>query len=71
MMLARTLHSMEVRLSVQDKYNVEIQKQPGKMVWASGCNSWYFNSEGRILRYGQDLRLLFVDKLRIFGLRII
>jgi cation diffusion facilitator CzcD-associated flavoprotein CzcO len=40
---ARYLH---VKQAVQDRYNASIQKRMPKMVWGSGCDSWYLSPGG-------------------------
>ena len=36
---------LSVKQSVQDAYNVMIQKRMKKMVWSTGCNSWYLSDD--------------------------
>lgn len=38
---------MDVKPSLQKEYNARIQKQLSKMVWASGCQSWYQTASGK------------------------
>lgn len=38
---------IEVREAAQRSYNERIMKRLAKTVWATGCNSWYTNAEGR------------------------
>ncbi len=40
------LRWVEVRREVQDRYNVRIQGRMPRMVWGSGCNSWYLSDGG-------------------------
>lgn len=40
---------MEVRADVATRYNVALQAQLSRTVWASGCVSWYLDEEGRNL----------------------
>lgn len=41
------LRWMDVRRSAQDTWNDEVQTKLANTVWASGCNSWYQNQNGR------------------------
>lgn len=38
---------IEVREEAQRRYNEKLMRRLAKTVWATGCNSWYTNSEGR------------------------
>jgi cation diffusion facilitator CzcD-associated flavoprotein CzcO len=40
------LKYVDVKQSVQDRYNEGIQKRMKRMVWNSGCNSWYLSDDG-------------------------
>jgi len=40
------LKYVDVLQSVQDHYNAGIQKRMPRMVWSSGCNSWYLSNDG-------------------------
>jgi cation diffusion facilitator CzcD-associated flavoprotein CzcO len=40
------LRFVEVRQEVQDRYNERIQARMKRMVWSSGCNSWYLSEDG-------------------------
>jgi cation diffusion facilitator CzcD-associated flavoprotein CzcO len=40
------LKYVNVRQDVQDDYNARIQARMPKMVWSSGCNSWYLSGDG-------------------------
>jgi cation diffusion facilitator CzcD-associated flavoprotein CzcO len=40
------LRFVDVKQSVQDRYNARIQGRMKHMVWASGCNSWYLSGDG-------------------------
>jgi cation diffusion facilitator CzcD-associated flavoprotein CzcO len=40
------LRYVDVRQDVQDAYNRGIQKRMKRMVWSSGCNSWYLSDDG-------------------------
>ena len=37
---------VDVRQSVQDRYNAGIQGRMKHMVWSTGCNSWYLSKDG-------------------------
>ena len=37
---------LDVRQSVQDRYNAGIQGRMKHMVWSTGCNSWYLSKDG-------------------------
>ena len=41
------LLSLDVKPSVQARYNRTIQKRLARSVWASGCKSWYLDHTGR------------------------
>jgi cation diffusion facilitator CzcD-associated flavoprotein CzcO len=36
---------LSIRQSVQDAYNAMIQERMKKMVWSTGCNSWYLSDD--------------------------
>ena len=40
------LKYVNIRWDVQDAYNNGIQKRMKRMVWSSGCNSWYLSTDG-------------------------
>jgi len=40
------LRFLDVRQAVQDRYNVMIQRRMKRMVWSSGCHSWYLSPDG-------------------------
>ena len=40
-------HSVDVKRDVQDAYNANLQRRLQKTVWASGCKSWYLDSNGK------------------------
>ncbi|MGH0033655.1 MAG: flavin-containing monooxygenase [Myxococcota bacterium] len=40
------LKYVDVRQEVQDAYNAGLQARMPKMVWSSGCNSWYLSGDG-------------------------
>jgi cation diffusion facilitator CzcD-associated flavoprotein CzcO len=40
------LRWVDVRQDVQDRYNAGIQARMPRMVWSSGCNSWYLSGDG-------------------------
>jgi len=37
---------IEVKQSVQDRYNAGLQRRMKYMSWSSGCHSWYLSSDG-------------------------
>jgi cation diffusion facilitator CzcD-associated flavoprotein CzcO len=39
--------SLDVKAEVQEAYNLDLQAKLQGTVWASGCNSWYINRQGR------------------------
>ena len=39
--------AIEPRADAQRHYNDRLQKRLNKTIWATGCNAWYTNSEGR------------------------
>ncbi len=39
--------SLEVRASEQRLFNERLMDRMGRMVWSSGCQSWYLDQEGR------------------------
>ena len=44
--LDQDLRSLDVRASVQEAYNVAMQKRLARTTWSSGCRSWYLTDEG-------------------------
>lgn len=40
------LRYVDVRQEVQDRYNDGLQRRMKRMVWSSGCNSWYLSKDG-------------------------
>lgn len=46
-MQAQGIRSIEVKKSVQDTFNKEIQQKLQGTVWQSGCKSWYVSEDGR------------------------
>jgi len=38
---------LDLKPDVQRDYNEVLHKDFQKTIWASGCNSWYVNAEGR------------------------
>ncbi len=40
------LRYVDVRQEVQDRYDAGIQARMPRMVWSSGCNSWYLSKDG-------------------------
>ncbi|ATL68419.1 flavin-containing monooxygenase [Nocardia terpenica] len=45
-LLARDLHSLEVRRDRQDRYNARLQRRLAATTWNSGCRSWYLTEDG-------------------------
>ena len=43
----RALQTIEVRAESEEAFNTEIQQRMQGTVWASGCNSWYLDKQGR------------------------
>jgi cation diffusion facilitator CzcD-associated flavoprotein CzcO len=39
--------ALDVKAEVQEAYNLDLQAKLKGTVWASGCNSWYINRQGR------------------------
>jgi len=37
---------VDVRQSVQDRYNASIQGRMKHMVWSTGCHPWYLSKDG-------------------------
>ena len=46
-MKQRALQTVEVREESEEAFNTEIQHRMQGTVWASGCNSWYLDKQGR------------------------
>lgn len=46
-MAERRLKTLEVKQSVQDRFNRGIQKRMKNTSWTSGCNSWYLTDSGK------------------------
>jgi cation diffusion facilitator CzcD-associated flavoprotein CzcO len=40
------LRFVDVRQEVQDRYNAGLQRRMKRMVWSSGCHSWYLSPDG-------------------------
>ncbi|HSJ95675.1 MAG TPA: NAD(P)/FAD-dependent oxidoreductase [Myxococcota bacterium] len=40
------LRFVDVRQAVQDRYNAGLQRRMKRMVWSSGCHSWYLSPDG-------------------------
>jgi hypothetical protein len=48
-MEAKSLAAIEVKKSVQDRFNRDLQTALAKTTWADPhCHSWYKNADGRI-----------------------
>jgi cation diffusion facilitator CzcD-associated flavoprotein CzcO len=56
----------EVRPEVAAAYNAGIQRKLSKTVWASGCSSWYLDSEGRNLTLWPGFTFEFRRRTREF-----
>ena len=56
----------EVRPEVAAAYNAEVQRKLSKTVWASGCSSWYLDSEGRNLTLWPGFTFEFRRRTREF-----
>lgn len=46
-LLNKDIKSIEVKQSVQVKFNQFVQKRMQKTVWTSGCKSWYLTEDGK------------------------
>jgi len=58
--------SVEVRPEVMAEYNATIGEKLDKTVWASGCESWYLNDEGRNTTLYPGLTFEFMAEARRF-----
>ncbi len=66
---------LELKPEVQKKYNENLQKQFDGTVWASGCDSWYFNKFGKITtlyprltaQFRRETKRLNVEDYQIFN----
>ena len=38
---------LDVNADAQEAYNADVQEKLKTTVWASGCQSWYMNGQGR------------------------
>lgn len=47
-MVEANLTTLEVREEAHRRYNEELQQALGKMVWSTGCGSWYASEGGKI-----------------------
>ena len=47
LMNRKGLQTVEVKASVLEKFNRDLDRQAEGTVWNSGCNSWYLNANGR------------------------
>ena len=45
-LLRENLRYVDVHQDVQDRYNDGLQRRMKRMVWGSGCNSWYLSADG-------------------------
>ncbi len=55
---------LDVKPEVQQAYNVAIQQKLSGTVWASGCQSWYKDSRGKITTIWPDLTVAFRRQTR-------
>ena len=63
------LATVEVRPSVQDEYNSELQKRMAKTIWMTGgCASWYLDDHGRNTTLWPDFTFKFRSITREFDL---
>ena len=60
------LRELNVKRSVQLEYNIDIQKQFGDTVWASGCNSWYLNDRGKNTALWPGYTFSYIQQTRNF-----
>lgn len=44
---ATGVRALDVNADVQARYNARLMKRLDRTVWATGCNAWYTNAEGR------------------------
>ena len=56
--------SINIKKQTQDKYNEKIQSQFKGTVWASGCKSWYLDSNGRNTTLYPQLTTKFREELK-------
>ena len=56
--------SINIKKQTQDKYNQKIQSQFKGTVWASGCKSWYLDSNGRNTTLYPQLTTKFREELK-------
>lgn len=61
---------IDLKESVQHVYNERIQAQLKKTVWASGCKSWYMNSNGKNTTLYPGLTVTFRKETRKFDPRV-
>lgn len=59
---------LDVKPEIQQNYNTHLQSLFKDTVWASGCNSWYLNSEGKNTVLYPRLTLQFRKELKDFQL---
>jgi cation diffusion facilitator CzcD-associated flavoprotein CzcO len=57
---------VDLKPSVQDAYNERIQAQLKNTVWASGCRSWYMNSNGKNTTLYPGLTITFRNETKKF-----
>lgn len=55
--------TINIKRSIQEKYNENIQRKFKNTVWASGCKSWYLDSNGRNTTLYPELTVKFRTEL--------
>lgn len=63
---SRGLRSLEVSRSEQTRYNEDMQERLKRTVWATGCDTWYTNSEGRNTTLWPGSTTEFIYRMRHF-----
>jgi hypothetical protein len=56
--------TINIKKETQDKYNKKIQSQFKGTVWASGCKSWYLDSNGKNTTLYPQLTTKFREELK-------
>ncbi|MGO8870096.1 MAG: flavin-containing monooxygenase [Acidimicrobiales bacterium] len=60
------LASVDVRQSVMEEYDTGIQRAMAGTVWASGCNSYFTDSQGRVVTQLPHTASWFAERLAVF-----
>lgn len=60
---------LDVIPAVQESYNAKLQRRLGKMIWSSGCRSWYLNRKGKNTAIFPGLTFSFRRRLNRFDTR--